>query len=53
MLSGDGNHHLELVVVLETVRVFAVAAVGRAAGWLHIGGGHRLRPQCAQARHRV
>ena len=47
------NHHLELIVVLQTVRVFTVAAVSRTAGRLHVGGSHWLRPQRAQARHRV
>ena len=32
------QYHLELVVVLQTVRVFAVAAVSRAATGLHISG---------------
>src|SRR5690606_28961025 len=32
------EHHLELVVVLQAVGVFAVAAVGGPAGRLHVGG---------------
>ena len=44
---------LELVVVLQPVRVLAVAAVLRPARGLHIGGLPRLRPQRAQRRRRM
>src|SRR5215468_151296 len=44
---------LQLVVMLQPVRVFAVAPVGRAARGLHIGGAPRLRPERAQCRRRV
>ena len=40
--------HLVLVIVLQPVRVLAVAAVLRAARGLHIGGLPRLRPERAQ-----
>src|SRR3990170_522972 len=40
--------HLELVVMLEPVRVLAVAAVLGAAARLHIGGAPRLGPKRAQ-----
>ena len=41
-------HHLELVVVLQPERVVAVAAVGRAARGLHVGGAPGLRSDRAQ-----
>ena len=34
---GGLHDHLELIIVLEPVGVFAVAAVGGAAGGFHIG----------------
>ena len=42
------DHHLELVVVLQAERVLAVAAVGRAARGLHVGGAPGLRADRAQ-----
>jgi hypothetical protein len=39
------QHHLVLVIVLQAVRVFAVAAILRAA---HVGGAPRLRSDRAQ-----
>ena len=44
---------LELVVVLPAVRVLAVAAVGRAARRLDVGGVPRLGAERAQRRRRV
>src|SRR3546814_2794073 len=41
---------LILVIMLQAVGVFAIAAIGRAAAWLDEGGIPRLRPQCAQSR---
>ena len=45
--------HLELVIVLEAVRVLAVAAVLRAPRRLDVGGAPGLRPQRAQSGRRV
>ena len=45
--------HLELVVVLQPVRVLAVAPVLGPARGLHIGGVPGLRPERAQRRRRV
>ena len=45
--------HLELVIMLQPVGVFAVAAVGRSARGLDIGGAPRLRPERAQRRRRM
>ena len=45
--------HLELVIVLQPVRVFAVAAVLGPARGLHIGGVPRLRPERAQRGRRM
>ena len=42
------DDHLILVIVLQAVGIFAVAAVGGAARGLHIGGRPGLRPQRAQ-----
>ena len=42
------EHHLVLVIVLQPVRVLAVAAVLGTARGLHIGGVPRLRTYCAQ-----
>ena len=42
------HDHLVLVVVLQPVGVFAVAAVGRAAAGLHVGGAPGLGPERAQ-----
>src|SRR3990170_4175138 len=48
-VGGRGlQGHLELIIVLEPVRVFAVAAVLGAAARLHIGGAPRLGPKRAQ-----
>ena len=44
---------LKLVIMLQPVRVFAIAAVGRAARWLDIGGAPRFRPERAQGGRRV
>jgi hypothetical protein len=44
------QHDLELVVVLQTIRVLAVTAVLRPARGLHVGRAPRLRPQRAQER---
>ena len=40
--------HLELVVMLHAVGVLAVAAVGRPAGRLNIGGAPRFGPEDPQ-----
>ena len=45
--------HLELVIVLQPVGVLAVAAVGRPARGLDIGGAPRLGPERAQRRRRM
>ena len=45
--------HLELVIVLQPVRVLAVAAVLRPARGLHVGRVPRLRPERAQRRRRM
>ena len=45
--------HLELVIVLQPVRVLAIAAVRRPARGLHIGGAPRLGPERAQRRRRM
>ncbi len=42
------HDHLELVVMLQPVGVLAVAAVGRAAGRLHVGDVPRLGAEDAQ-----
>ena len=42
------QHHLVLVVVLQAVRVLAIAAVLRAARGLHVGGIPRLRADRTQ-----
>ena len=42
------DHHLVLVVVLQAERVLAVAAVGRPARGLHVGGAPGLRAHGAQ-----
>ncbi|MNI32956.1 hypothetical protein D3C73_868820 [compost metagenome] len=47
------EHHLELVIVLQAVRVFAVAAILGATRRLHVGGAPRLRADRAQERGRV
>jgi len=47
------HHHLVLVVVLQAVRVVAVAAVGGAAAGLHVGGVPGLGPERAQEGGRV
>ncbi len=48
-VKGRGlQDHLKLVVVLEPVGIFAVAAVGGATRRLHIGGPPRFGPQGAQ-----
>ena len=44
---------LELVIMLQPVRVLAVAPVGRPARRLDIGGAPRLRPERAQGGRRV
>ena len=44
---------LKLVVMLQTVGVFPIAPVGRAARGLHIGGGPRVGAKRAQGRGRV
>ncbi len=45
--------HLELVIVLQPVRVLAVAPVLRPPRGLHVGGLPRLRPERAQRRRRM
>ena len=45
--------HLELIVVLQPVRVLAVAAVLRAPRGLHVSGVPRFRPERAQGGGRV
>jgi hypothetical protein len=42
------HHHLKLVVMLQAVGVFAVAAIGRSTRWLHIGGIPGFGTECAQ-----
>ncbi len=53
VVGGRLDDHLELVVVLQAVRVFTVAAVSRTAGRLHVGAGDGLGAQGAQAGHGV
>jgi hypothetical protein len=48
ILGRGFQRNLELVIVLEAVRVLAVAPILRAARWLHIGGAPRLRADRAQ-----
>ena len=48
VLRAGLHDDLILVVVLHPVGVLAIAAVGRAAAGLHIGGAPGLRPQGAQ-----
>ena len=45
--------HLQLLVLVQAIRIFAVAAVGGAAAGLHVGDAIRLRPQHAQERFRT
>ena len=45
--------YLQLVIMLQPVRVVAIAAIGRAARRLHIRGAPRLRPQRTQRRCRM
>ena len=47
------HHHLVLVIVLQAVRVGAVATVGGSARWLHIRGRPRLRTKRTQERGRM
>ena len=47
------HDHLKLVIMLQPVRVFAVAAVLWPARGLHIGGPPRFRPERAQGRRRM
>src|SRR5690606_22558031 len=53
VVGGRLADHLELVIVLQAVRVCTVAAVGRTAGRLHVGTGDGLRAQSAQTGHGV
>ncbi|MNV63711.1 hypothetical protein D3C71_1563170 [compost metagenome] len=53
VVGGRLDDHLELVVVLQAVRVFTVAAVGGTAGRLHVGAGDGLRAQGTQTGHGV
>ena len=46
--GGRLNHHLELVVLVQTVGVFAVTGVFRTTGGLHIGSAPRFRSQGSQ-----
>src|SRR5690606_30526725 len=47
------ENDLVLIIVLQPVRILAVAAVGRPARWLHVGRIPRLRAECAQRRRRM
>src|SRR4029078_409880 len=47
------QHHLELVVMLEPVRVLAIAAIFGPARWLDEGGTPGLGAERAQRRRRV
>ena len=47
------HNHLELMMLVEAVRVVAIAAIRRAAARLHIGDMPGLRPQHAQEGRRV
>ena len=47
------HDHLELMMLIETIRVVSIASVRRAARGLHIGDIPRLRPQNAQERPRA
>jgi hypothetical protein len=49
MLSGD----LVLVVMLQPIRILAIAAIGGSARWLHIRGVPGLRAEAAQESGRV
>src|SRR5690606_12135237 len=44
------EHDLVLVVVLEPVRILAIATVLRSARWLHVGRAPRFRADRAQER---
>ena len=50
VLGARLDEHLELIVMLQTVRVLAVAAVGRTATGLRIAGAPRLLAEAAQQR---
>src|SRR5260370_34140307 len=45
--------HLELVIMLQAVRVLAIAAIGRPARRLDEGGAPWLRPERPKGRRRV
>ena len=47
------NQHLILIVVLQTVRVFTIATIGRTAGRLNIGRSPRAITERTQCRRRV
>ena len=47
------EHHLELIIMLQTVGVLAIAAIGRAAAGLHIGRVPDFRADRAQEGGRV
>ena len=48
VLWGGLHDDLELVVLLQTVRVLSVTPVRRTAAGLHVGSAPAFRPYCAQ-----
>ena len=46
--GGRFQNHLKLHVLIETIRIVAVAAVGGASAGLHIGGAIGLRAKHAE-----
>ena len=42
------DQHLELVIMLHTIRVFAIATVGRTAARLHVSSAPYIGPQCTK-----
>src|SRR3546814_329566 len=50
-VHGRGlENDLELVIMLQAIRVLAVSAILGTTGWLHIGGAPRLGTDRAQKR---
>src|ERR1700733_2951005 len=47
------KYYLQLMVLIETIGIFAVATVGRPAAGLHVGGAIRGRAEHAQERFRM
>jgi hypothetical protein len=47
------QHDLILIIMLQAIRVFAIATIGRTSAWLRIAGSPRLRPQRPQEGRRM